>query len=116
MIGEQALNILTAAQSIFEYGLIAAAGDGRTATGAHRRPPTGRRSTRWSRSSVLLAAIGGAVADMADADAGRPSLIVITILFVASLGYAWMRQRRGAALVPIEEGHELMLGAEGESL
>lgn len=70
-------------------GLAVLAGRRRGQTGAHHR--------LWLHPAVPVLAIavtlGMIVADWLDPDAGRPSLLVLGVLIVASAGWRWWRPR-----------------------
>jgi hypothetical protein len=85
-LGEQTLLVLNASELIFEFLLMGAAGlVGRRAgrTGAHFRAPL------HPLIPIVVIAMAGAmvVAEWLDPAAGRPSLLLICGLFIASWAY-----------------------------
>jgi len=95
LLGEQKLLILSSGQNIFEFLLMAIA-----VLIGRRMGVIGARFKAPLHPLIPLFAIGAiaafVVADWLDPDAGRPSLVVLSGIFVVSLGYAWARKRRGS--------------------
>ena len=103
LLGEQRLLVLSAAENIPEYLLMAIA-----LLVGRPRGLTGRDYRTWLHPLAplfgLAAMAGMIVADWLDPDAGRPSLILIAVLFAASLAYRRLRPATPARpLVPAAE-------------
>jgi fructoselysine transporter len=97
LLGEQKLLILSSGQSIFEFLLMAVAvliGRKAGMTGARFRAPLHPLIPLFA----LVSIIAFVVADWLDPDAGRPSLMVLSAIFVGSLAYYWARNRRGRSV------------------
>lgn len=95
LLGEQLLLIACASENIFEYLLMAAAvlvGRRVGACGAGFRAPL----HPFIPVFALVVTAGLVVAEWMDRAAGRPSLILLSVLFVASLVYYRFRMARGS--------------------
>jgi amino acid transporter len=95
-LGERTLLILGASENILEYGLISVAvlvGRRLARTGATYRAPLHPLIPILG----LLSAAAFVVADWIDPDAGRPTLLVLAALVIASLVYYWFRLRKTSA-------------------